>query len=177
MSGSAAAYSAGARAWADGPERVYGELARLLVACAPESLVGRRVLDLGSGTGAASRPAVEAGARVVAIDAALGMLQRTSATRPPAMVGDARSLPLRDGALDAVVAAFCLNHLEEPAEGVREVGRVTRAGGHLLASTYARDDDHPVKDAVERALSECGLAATGVVRGSARRDGGVGHRR
>ncbi|HLH28726.1 MAG TPA: hypothetical protein VKW77_07405, partial [Acidimicrobiales bacterium] len=59
----------------------------------------------------------------------------------------------RDGAFDAVVAAFSLNHLERPEAGVAEAARV---GGRLLASTYAADDDHPVKEAVEAALAEIG---------------------
>ena len=34
-------------------------------------------------------------------------------------------------------------------------------GGALLASTYAADDDHVVKAAVDQALSEAGWAAPG----------------
>jgi ubiquinone/menaquinone biosynthesis C-methylase UbiE len=150
------AYSAGAEAWAEGPQRIYGTLADLLVASSPIDLSGRRVLDLGSGTGAASRPAVAAGADVVAVDAALGMLQFERASRPPGVVGDALALPLRPASLDAVVAAFSLNHLDEPAAAVREVARVIRDEGVLLASVYANDDDHPVKRAAEQATAEWG---------------------
>jgi ubiquinone/menaquinone biosynthesis C-methylase UbiE len=150
------AYSAGAEAWADGPHRVYGTLADLLVASSPIDLRGCRVLDLGTGTGAASRPAVAAGADVVAVDTALGMLQFDRDSRPPAIVGDALALPLRPASFDAVVAAFSLNHLDEPARAVREVGGVIRSAGILLASVYANDDDHPVKRATEQAMAEWG---------------------
>jgi SAM-dependent methyltransferase len=152
----ARAYSAGAEAWAAGPVLIYGRLAELLVASSPVPLAGRRVLDLGAGTGAASRPATAAGAEVVAVDAALGMLRTERDTRPPGAIGDAIALPFRDDAFDLVVAAFSLNHLHDPVMGLRETARVIETGGFLLASTYATDDDHPVKEAVSRALAEFG---------------------
>jgi SAM-dependent methyltransferase len=148
------AYSSGAAAWADGPTRVYGRLADLLVAFSPEPVAGRQVLDLGSGTGAGSRAARAAGAsRLIAADLALGMLLTGRDERPPAAVGDALALPFRAGAFDVVLAPFSLNHLADPAAGVREAARVGRS---LVASTYAADDDHPVKAAVETALREVG---------------------
>jgi SAM-dependent methyltransferase len=153
---SAAAYSAGADAWQEGPVQLYGTMAELLVARAPIDLRDCAVLDLGTGTGAASRPAVAAGANVVAIDNASGMVETNRATRPPGLVGDATVLPFRSGTFDVVVAAFSLNHLDDPSAGVREAGRVARSDGCLLASTYAKDDDHPVKHAVEQALREVG---------------------
>ena len=147
------AYSAGAAAWGTGPAAVYGPLADRLVEFSPLPLAGRFVLDLGSGTGLASQAALAAGARVVAADLSFGMLLVDRPNRPPAVVGDARSLPFPDGAFDVVLAAFALNHLDDPGDGVREAGRVGRA---LLASTYAADDDHPAKAAVETALTEAG---------------------
>src|SRR6478736_1201893 len=112
MSTLADAYSDGAEAWAAGPVRIYVVLAELLVDCSPIALRGRRVLDLGTGTGAASRPAVAKGASVTALDTPLGMLQTDRAERPPAVVGDALALPFRSGAFDVVVAAFSMNHLD-----------------------------------------------------------------
>jgi SAM-dependent methyltransferase len=150
------AYSAGAEAWASGPVRIYGLLAELLVDCSPIALRGSRVLDLGTGTGAASRPAVAKGASVTALDTAFGMLLTDRAERPPAVVGDALALPFRPGAFDLVVAAFSMNHLDDPVAGVRAVSEIIKGGGFLLASTYAVDDDHPVKAAVEQALGEHG---------------------
>jgi SAM-dependent methyltransferase len=148
-----AAYSAGASAWASGPARVYQPLAKLLVDFSPVPLGGRLVLDLGSGTGVGSRAALSAGARVIAADLALGMLLCGRDDRPPAAVGDALALPFRRAAFDIVLAPFSLNHLDDPAAGVREAGRI---GDLLVASTYAADDEHPAKAAVEQALSEVG---------------------
>jgi SAM-dependent methyltransferase len=153
LSSLGAAYSAGASAWASGPAPMYERLAGLLVAFSPVPLGGRLVLDLGSGTGAGSRAALSVGARVIGADLALGMLLSGRRDRPPAAVGDAVALPFGRDAFDIVLAPFSLNHLDDPAAGVREVGRI---GGHLVASTYAADDDHPAKSAVETALSEWG---------------------
>jgi SAM-dependent methyltransferase len=148
-----AAYSAGASSWGIGPAVVYGRLAELLVAFSPVPLAGRLVLDLGTGTGLGSRAAGAAGARLLAADLAVGMLLPDRERRPPAVVADALCLPFAPGAFDVVLAAFSLNHLDDPSAGVREAGRVGRA---LVASTYAADDDHPVKAAVEVALREAG---------------------
>jgi SAM-dependent methyltransferase len=131
-------------------------MAELLVARSPVALRDSHVLDLGTGTGAVSRPATAAGAHVIAVDNALGMLQANRAQRPPAVIADAVALPSRSAAFDVVIASFSLNHLEEPATGVREAARVLRRDGVLLASTYATDDDHPVKHAVDAALTEWG---------------------
>src|SRR5436190_4436816 len=152
------AYARGAEAWADGPARIYGHLAQVLVDFSPVPLRGRTILDLGSGTGAGSRAAMAAGARVIAVDLAADMLRVERSWRPPAAAGDAVALPFRDAAFDVVVAPFSLNHLDDPARGVREA---TRVGALLLASTYATDDDHPVKAAVEAALGELGWQRPG----------------
>lgn len=150
------AYSATGVAWQEGPARIYDRLAALLVDRSPVSLAGLNVLDLGSGTGAASRAACAAGASPIALDGSIGMLLFDRMQRPPAVVGDLRALPLRDRCLDGVLSAFSLNHIDNPAEGLREAARVIRPGGPLLASSYATDDTHPVKHAVETAAGELG---------------------
>lgn len=153
LSPSAAAYSATASAWERGPERIYDRLAEQLVERSPVPLRGGRILDVGAGTGAASRAVLAAGAAsVVAVDAAFGMLAHRAPGRPPAVAGDALALPFATASFGAAVSAFSLNHLADPAAGLREMARVTRPGGAVLAAVYAADDDHPVKDAVEASL-------------------------
>jgi SAM-dependent methyltransferase len=151
----AQAYSATGQAWQDGPGPIYDRLAAVLVARL-SSLDGRLVLDLGAGTGAASRAIQAAGGRPIAIDAAVGMLAVGAAKRPPAVAGDACALPFAAGVFDAVVAAFSLNHITDPVGALREVARVVRPGGSLVVSAYANDDTHPVKEAVEQAARERG---------------------
>ncbi|MGH9222456.1 MAG: class I SAM-dependent methyltransferase [Acidimicrobiales bacterium] len=155
----AAAYSATGGAWERGPARIYDRLAEVLIGRSPVPLAGRRVLDVGAGTGAASRAVLAAGAaEAVAVDAALGMLAHQAADRPAAVAGDALALPFATSVFDAAVAAFSLNHVATPAAGLREMARVTRPGGAILAATYAADDVHPAKEAVRAALAAHGWA-------------------
>ena len=154
----AEAYSRTGSAWDEGPGRLYDRLAELAVARLPRQLTsaGRVVLDVGAGTGAASRAVVRRGADAVAVDAAPGMLAHRARHRPPGAVGDAARLPFRARAFDAAVAAFSLNHLAEPAGGLREMLRVVRPGGCVVVTSYAADDGHPVKGAGEAALATRG---------------------
>lgn len=158
MSGAlAAAYSATAGSWQQGPGRIYDRMAEVLVTRSPVPLGGARVIDVGAGTGAATRAVLAAGAgAVVAVDVAFGMLASDAGGRPPAAVGDALALPFVASAFDAAVAAFSLNHLTEPAAGLREMARVTRPGGALIAASYGADHHHPVRAAVEDALAARG---------------------
>ena len=149
-----AAYEAAAAGWADGPEQVYGPLARALVRAAPVPLAGGRILDLGAGTGLAGRAALAAGARqVVAADLAGAMLRLIGPPQRP-VAADAAALPFRDGAFDLVVAAFCLNHLSRPGAALAEIRRVGRG---LAASAFASGWTHPAKLAVDGALRPFGF--------------------
>lgn len=151
-----AAYSAAARAWARGPDRVYARLARDLVAAAPRPLAGALVLDVGAGAGPVSRALREVGARCVALDLSWGMLALDSRDRPPAVVGDACELPLRARSFDAAVAACTLSHTPDPRRALAEAARVVRPGGLLLASAFPTGQDHPAKAAIDHVLQAFG---------------------
>ena len=114
-----------------------------------------------------AEPSPGAGGVAVAVDAAYGMLAADRARRPAAVVGDACALPLRNRAVDAVVAAFSLNHLDDPVAGLREAARVTLPGGALLASAYAEDDTHPGKGRCRNGRREHGLGTAAVVSANA----------
>ena len=150
------AYEGSAEGWATGPAAVYRQLADALIAAAPTSLAGRSALDLGAGTGVASEALADAGARPVGFDLALAMLRHRQAQRPPAVAGDARALPFRDEAFDAVAAAFSLNHVPDPMRALAECRRVMRPGGVVLASTFPSDAEHPAKAGVESVLEQFG---------------------
>jgi SAM-dependent methyltransferase len=152
----ASAYGAAADNWAEGPARAYDRLAEALVAASPGPLSGARVLDLGAGTGAASRAVSGAGGHPVAVDVAVGMLRHDREARPPAAAGDSCALPFRTGAFDAVVAAFVVNHLPDPARGLAEANRVARPGGIVLASVFSARPAHPAKDQIEAAAVRFG---------------------
>jgi ubiquinone/menaquinone biosynthesis C-methylase UbiE len=149
-----AGYDTAAPWWAEGPELLYSVLAQALVAAAPVPVAGRRVLDLGAGTGVAGRAALAAGAsQVVAADLAPAMLRRGGPALHP-VAADAAALPFRDGSFDVVVAAFCLNHMTSIVTGLREARRV---GAAIAASTFAADWSHPAKAAVDQVLDASGF--------------------
>jgi SAM-dependent methyltransferase len=153
-----AAYDGGAGDWASGPEQVYAALARALVAAAAVPLAGRRVLDLGAGTGVVGRAALAAGAgQVVAADFALGMLRFAAPPLHP-VAADAAALPFRDGSFDAVLTAFCLSHLPSLPAGLAELRRVGRV---LAASAFAPGWSHPAQDAIDGVLSSAGYRPPG----------------
>jgi SAM-dependent methyltransferase len=145
----AAAYGASAAVWADGPARAYDRLAEVLVEASPVVLDGALVLDLGAGTGAASRAAQARGACAVALDLAVDMLRYRRHDRPPAVAGDAATLPFRARTFDAVVAGFSISHLPDPVRAFGEAARITRDRGVVLASVFSARYAHPAKAQVE----------------------------
>jgi SAM-dependent methyltransferase len=140
-----------ATAWSAGPGPVYDRLADAVVDAAPVRLAGALVLDLGAGTGAASRAVMARQGRIVAVDLSGDMLAFRREQRPPATVADAGRLPLADDVVDVAVAAFSLTHVDPPLAGLAEAVRVTRPDGHVVASAFAHER-HPAKDAVDRVL-------------------------
>lgn len=147
-------YALAAARWQVGPGRIYDRLAEVLLGRVGRGS-GGLLLDLGAGRGAVSRAARACGWRAVALDLVPAMLHAADGA-DARVAGDAQRLPLRDGGFDAVVAAFSLNHVTQPAGALREAMRVVRPGGTFLASAYAATDDHPVKRAVDAAATEAG---------------------
>lgn len=96
------------------------------------------VVDVGCGTGRALPAlcaAVGPGGTVVGTDLTPRMLReaaRAGRGRYALLVeADAARLPLAAGTQDGLFAAGLLHHLADPAAGLREFARVTRAGGRL----------------------------------------------
>lgn len=95
---------------------------------------GGRWLDAGCGTGALSAAARDAGAgQVIGADPSHGFLRAGSG---PRIAGDARALPLRDAACDAVVSGLALNFVPDPARAAAEFVRVTAPGGTVAAYVW-----------------------------------------
>jgi SAM-dependent methyltransferase len=149
-------YARSGRRWASGAMRVYGPIAELLVDMCPHPLAGRRVLDAGAGTGAAGAVLARRGARALAVDLSPAMLAASTATVGMRAAADVRALPLREGAVDACVAAFVLNHLTDPAAGMAELARATRPGGAILATAFGSEYRSRVRDRIDEVALEEG---------------------
>jgi SAM-dependent methyltransferase len=105
-------------------------------------LTGRRVLDLGCGTGRFSAALAErAIARVWGVDASPEMLA-VAREKLPASVGlrqgRAEDLPFRDGWFDRVVMWLVVHLVDRPA-AFREVARVLAPGGRLAVVSFATE--------------------------------------
>jgi SAM-dependent methyltransferase len=57
--------------------------------------------------------------------------------------GTVESLPVDDASFDVVLCTQVLEHCDDPAAAVRELRRVTRPGGRVLASTHGIFPYHP----------------------------------
>ena len=95
-------------------------------------LDGALVVEVGAGTGIATRGLRERDAQVLALDTGPAMLQRLRERLPdqPAALARAEALPVRDGAADLVCAAQAW-HWVDPESGALEAQRVLRPGGAL----------------------------------------------
>jgi SAM-dependent methyltransferase len=99
-----------------------------------------RVLEVGCGTGVfAERVVRGVGAEVVALDISARMAELTAARDIDARVGDVQSLPFDDGSFDCAVANWVLYHVPDVDLAVRELHRVLRPGGRLVAATLGVD--------------------------------------
>ena len=88
------------------------------------------MLDIGAGTGKLTRPLLERGLHVVAVEPVDGMRATLERTAPAADVraGQAEALPLAAGEVDAVVAGQAFHWFANPA-ALREFARVLRPTG------------------------------------------------
>lgn len=102
------------------------------------------VLDLCAGTLDLTVMLLKAGARQVwAVDFSEQMLAAGQSKLPPGapvrlVAADARTLPLPDDSVDAIVCGFGLRNVPEPARAVAECARVLRPGGRLVVLDFFR---------------------------------------
>jgi ubiquinone/menaquinone biosynthesis C-methylase UbiE len=102
---------------------------------------GLRVLDLGCGNGYLSRRFAQDGAKVVAMDASASIVERAKARESRLPLGieyhvaNAAHLPfLLAASVDLVASNMALMDIEDAEGAIREVGRVLRPSGRLVAS-------------------------------------------
>ncbi len=106
---------------------------------------GRRVLDLGCGTGNAALAAARRGATVRAIDPAARLVEvtgqraRAEGLTIDCVVGSAEALPFGDGAFDAVVSVFAVIFAPDHERAAEEVVRVLAPGGRAVISAWTAD--------------------------------------
>lgn len=114
---------------------------------------GKRVLDLGAGTGKFTRHLLATGANVIAVEPVAAMRERLLATHPFLTVlrGQAEAIAVPDHTLDAVVCAQAF-HWFGTAQTLTEITRVLRTGGSLGLVWNVRDNTVPWVAKVQRIM-------------------------
>jgi SAM-dependent methyltransferase len=133
--------------WSSGQsyESFVGRLSRLVAPAFVAWLAvppGARWLDVGSGTGALTAAVLACCApeRVVGVEPSDGFRSYAEETLPDPRAsfraGDARALPVDDGAFDAVAAALVLNFVPDQPAALAEMRRAARPGGTVAAYVW-----------------------------------------
>jgi ubiquinone/menaquinone biosynthesis C-methylase UbiE len=102
------------------------------------------LLDVGCGTGAASRTAGPVAKFVVGVDLAPEMIRRatelaTGVENVRFLVADSEQLPFDDGAFTAVLCSNSFHHYPDPLRAVREMARVLATEGRLVIGDACAD--------------------------------------
>jgi SAM-dependent methyltransferase len=97
---------------------------------------GRLTVDVGCGEGRVARELIRRGHTVVGVEGSEALAAAARAAQPAfeVHVGDARQLPLADGAADLAVASMSLLNIDSMPEAVAEVARVLAPGGRFCFS-------------------------------------------
>jgi SAM-dependent methyltransferase len=116
---------------------VRNALARWLAAQAAELGEGTpvRILDVGCGV----KPYYPFFAGVASEYVGVDVVENPAAE----LLGPVEALPVDDASYDVVLCTQVLEHCDDPAQAVRELRRVTRPGGRVLASTHGVQVYHP----------------------------------
>lgn len=120
------------------------------------NLTGKKVLDVGAGTGRLSLFLANRGAAVTALDVSPKMLELVKKKNKniQTIVGEAESLPFENDSFDIVSAAFLIVHLKDPRLFFDEVYRVLKDGGVFVVTNINQKDPPLVKTKTDSIIIE-----------------------
>lgn len=130
--------AAGEREWAREPVWGVFGIPEEDVGLLPRDVAGRRVLEVGCGTGYVSAWLQKREARPIGIDnsarqlATAHRLQHEHDVRFPLLQGIAEALPFADGSFDLVISEYGAAIWSDPYRWIPEAARVLQPGGELI---------------------------------------------
>lgn len=111
-------------------------------------LAGKKVLDIGCGTGWSTEQFARIGAEVSAIDLTEKAIELTKKRfaiynlKADIRVGDAENMPYPDGTFDYILAWGVLMHTPDTEKTISEIYRVLKPGGRVAAMMYNKNSFH-----------------------------------
>jgi ubiquinone/menaquinone biosynthesis C-methylase UbiE len=97
---------------------------------------GASILEVGCGTGLVLERLARFAERVRGVDLSPGMLQKARARGLDVTEASATALPFEDGSFDVTCSFKVLAHVPDVSGALREMARVTRPGGTVIAEFY-----------------------------------------
>ena len=138
-------------------ERSYAYLYRRIA----KLVRAKEVLELATGPGALAKRIAPVTKHMLATDYSEGMIAEAKKGACPNNlrfeVADALSLPYADASFDAVVIVNALHLLPEPERALREMARVLRPDGVLIAPNFVKQRESLLTRFWEALLSLAGL--------------------
>lgn len=97
---------------------------------------GKRVLEVGCGTGLILSRIAAGASEAVGVDLSKGMLRSAAERGLSVAVGSATELPFPDDSFDVVCSFKVLAHVPDIHRALAEITRVTRPGGRMVLEFY-----------------------------------------
>ena len=100
---------------------------------------GMKILDIAAGTGSSSKPLVDKGADVIALDFSEGMLAagRKRHKNIKFQQGDALKLPFDEKTFDVTTISFGLRNTSDTSAALKEALRVTKKSGRIVVCEFS----------------------------------------
>ena len=100
---------------------------------------GLEILDIAAGTGSSTRPLVDAGADVIALDFSAGMIEigRKRHKDIKFVQGDALNLPFEENVFDVTTISFGLRNTSNIDSALKDSLRVTKSGGKIVIAEFS----------------------------------------